>query len=186
MRRLLVIGLLAAGAAAGGCGTVARQTYYGATGASARYSVLRSPGGPGSLDRFTTVSVGLFEASLMPGAIPAEVPPMVQTAILLRLMETKAFARVERDRAARTGLLVRGRFHDYDNQGSALRAVGFGTDPFLTAQVELVDAASGRVLGLAMVTGTVKSAVRTGHRELADGLAKAVRGLLAQYVTRLD
>ena len=38
--------------------------------------------------------------------------------------------------------------------------------------------------GEAMVTGTVKSAVRTGATELADGVAKAVTGLLEAHMKR--
>ena len=38
--------------------------------------------------------------------------------------------------------------------------------------------------GEAMVTGTVKSAVRTGATELADGVAKAVTGLLEAHMNR--
>ena len=44
--------------------------------------------------------------------------------------------------------------------------------------------ASGKVLGMAMVTGTVKSAVRTGAKELAAGVAKAVKGLLEAHMKR--
>jgi len=38
--------------------------------------------------------------------------------------------------------------------------------------------------GVAMVTGTVKSALRTGAKELADGVAKAVKGLLEAHMKR--
>jgi hypothetical protein len=34
------------------------------------------------------------------------------------------------------------------------------------------------------VTGTVKSAVRTGPRELAEGIGKAVKGLLETHMLR--
>ena len=70
---------------------------------------------------------------------------------------------------------------DFDPGGSGLRAVGFGVNPFVTAQIELVDGGSGKVLGVAMVTGTVKSAVRTGLDELADGMGKAIKGLVEQH-----
>jgi hypothetical protein len=85
---------------------------------------------------------------------------------------------------ARPALLIRGQFIDYDPGGSPARVVGLGGNPFLTAQIQLVDADSGQVLGIAMVTGTVKSAVRTGMKEMADGVAKAIEGLVKQHHTK--
>ncbi|MCX5670782.1 MAG: hypothetical protein NTU94_05610 [Planctomycetota bacterium] len=60
----------------------------------------------------------------------------------------------------------------------------YGTDPTLTAQIELVDAQTQQPLGVAMVTGIVKSVVRANPREMASGVSKAVRGLLSAHMTR--
>ena len=37
---------------------------------------------------------------------------------------------------------------------------------------------------MAMVTGTIKSAVRTGAKELANGMAKALKSLLEAHTKR--
>jgi hypothetical protein len=65
----------------------------------------------------------------------------------------------------------------------AARAL-YGTDPTLTAQIELVDAQTNKPVGVAMVTGTVKSVVRADPKEMASGVSKAVKGLLLAHMTR--
>jgi hypothetical protein len=192
MKRLRWTGFLAAAigaavAVGSGClGTAASQAYYGATGASARYFEIRSLGGSTSLDRFEMVTVEPFDAAPMLGIIPPEFPPEVRAAIIRRLTEMRVFKRVGTGPAGAAGLLIRGKFVDFDTGGSALRAVGFGVNPFLTAQIEIVEASTGRVLGIAMVTGTVKSAVRTGPQEVSDGVGKAVKGLFERHHTKIE
>ncbi|MFO8015106.1 MAG: hypothetical protein R6X20_17600 [Phycisphaerae bacterium] len=41
-----------------------------------------------------------------------------------------------------------------------------------------------QTLGVAMVTGTVKSVVRANPKEMASGVSKAIRGLLSAHMTR--
>jgi erythromycin esterase-like protein len=50
--------------------------------------------------------------------------------------------------------------------------------------IEIVDGDTMQVLGIAMVSGTVKSAIRTGMKEQADGVAKAIEDLLKQHHTK--
>ena len=113
----------------------------------------------------------------MMGAIPSNVVTEVQPAIVSRLAGAKVFAAVGSTVSARPALILRGKFVDYDPGGSVVRAV-YGTNPTLTAQMELVDAQTRQVIGVAMVTGTVKSVIRAGPGELGDGMSKAVRGLV--------
>ncbi|MCX5682988.1 MAG: DUF4410 domain-containing protein [Planctomycetota bacterium] len=184
MKRMLLAGLLATLAVSTGCvGTIAKQAYYGATGASGRYFELRDLGSPGSLDRFQGVQVEAFDPSLLLGAIPPDVVGAVQPDIIERLTKANVFAEVGARAAAKPLLIIRGKFMDYDPGGSAVRAV-FGTDPTLTAQIYLIDAATNQTLGVAMVTGTVKSVVRANPKEMASGMSKAVKGLLAAHMTR--
>ena len=166
---------------AGGCTTAAKQVLYGVTGASDRYFEIKSLGGEQSLLGYRSVRVEEFDTSLMRGAIPRDVLAEVRPAIQAKVAELEPFAA---GGEAKPVLVIRGKFHDYDPGGSALRAVGFSGNPFLTSQIELVDGASDKVLGVAMVTGTVKSAVRMGAKELADGVAKAVKGLLEAHMKR--
>jgi len=169
-----------------GCGTVVSQGVSGVTGASARYFEIKGVGGETSLDRYKAVGVAAFDPSPMHGAVPAPMPEKVQVATVRQLTESKMFASVTPGAPPAGGLLVRGKFVDFDPGGSGLRAVGFGVNPFLTAQIELVDTGSNQVVGEAMVTGTVKSIVRTGLDELADGVGKAVKGLVERHRTKPD
>jgi len=190
MRWTILVGVLIMAVVAAGCeGIVARQAISTATGASVRYFEIRSAGGPTSLDRFRIVAVEAFDASPMLGAIPPEVPVLVQAAAIQRVMEMRAFDAVVRraaGAAVQTGLVIRGKFVDYDPGGSVLRATGFGVDPFVTAQIELVDASTNHAIGVAMVTSTVKSAFRTGPHELAEGIGKAVKGVLERHHTKVE
>jgi len=180
MRRGLVAGALAL-MLAGGCTTAAKQVLYGVTGARGRYFEVKSLGDERSLLGYRSVRVEEFDASPMRGAIPRKVLAKVRPAIQAKVAELEPFAG---GRGAEPVLVIRGKFMDYDPGGSPLRAAGLSGNPFLTAQIELVDGASGKVLGMAMVTGTVKSAVRTGAKELADGVAKAVKSLLEAHMKR--
>ena len=187
MKRALLVAMLLATVMATGCvGTVAKQALYGVTGASARYYEVKSMGGTTALDRYPSVGIEVFDPSPMLGAVPSSFAGLVQTAIVNQLVETKMFGSVTKGAPAGGGLLIRGKFVDFDPGGSALRAVGFGVNPFLSAQIQVIDTRSNRVLGIAMVTGTVKSAVRTGTTELADGVGKAVKGLLEQHHTKRE
>jgi hypothetical protein len=184
MKRVLLVGLAAMLALASGCvSTIAKQAYYGATGASGRYFEIRETGGRGSLERYQAVQVEPFDPSLLLGAIPTDVVRAVQPAIIAQLSKAKVFAEVGASTAARPALIIRGKFMDYDPGGSVARAV-YGTDPTLTAQIELIDAETGRAVGVAMVTGVIKSVVRANPREMASGVGKAVRGLLLAHLTR--
>jgi Domain of unknown function (DUF4410) len=183
MKRVILLGLLAGLVMATGCTTIAKQGYYGATGAASRYFEVRDLGPIGTLDRFAAVQVDPFDPSLMLGAIPPDVSSAVQPHIINQLVKSGLFTQVAAKATVRPALVIRGKFMDYDPGGSAVRAV-YGTNPMLSAQIEIVDADSGRVLGVAMVTGTIESVVRTSPTELGAGIGKAIKGLLAAHMTR--
>ena len=184
MKRIMLVGLLAMLAVSSGCiSTIAKQAYYGATGASGRYFEVRDLGSSFALDRYQGVQVEPFDPSPMLGAIPADVVSAVQPDIIERLAKAGVFTQVGATVSARPGLIIRGKFMDYDPGSSAVRAV-YGTDPTLTAQIQIIDAETNKVLGVAMVTGVVKSVVRANPREMASGVSKAVKGLLAAHMTR--
>ncbi len=180
MRRTSLVALALAVAVVAGTGcisTAAKQGLYAVTGASSRYYELQRLDGERALTEYQGVEVQPFSTGELHGAIPSGLPAAVQAAI-----ERKLLAEVEGLTVGGTpALRISGRFMDYDPGGSALRAAGFGVDPFVTAQVIVADASTGQQLGVAMVTGTVKSVARTGQQELADGVAKAVDGLVKQH-----
>jgi hypothetical protein len=183
MKRLMLMCLLGLVATSTGCGTIASQAYYGATGASGRYFEVKALEGPSALDRFQAVQVEAFDPSPMMGSIPSDVLAEVQPAVISRVTGMKLFTEVGERATAKPVLVVRGKFVDYDPGSSVVRAV-YGANPTLTAQIELVDPSSRQVIGVAMVTGTVKSVVRAGRGELAQGMSKAVRGLLSAHISR--
>ena len=106
---------------------------------------------------------------------------MTQKESIDLLRKARLFSAVGSAPGAKPALIVRGKFMDYDPGGTALRVVGFAGNPFLSAQIQLIDASANQVIGIAMVTGTVKSVARTGNRELASGVAKAIRGFLESH-----
>jgi hypothetical protein len=180
----MLAGLLATLAVSSGCfGTIAKQAYYGATGASGRYFEIRDLGGSSALDRYQGVQVEPFDPSLLLGAIPPDVVGAVQPDIIERLRKMGVFEEAGVKASAKPTLIIRGKFMDYDPGSSAVRAV-YGTDPTLTAQIELVDVQTNKIIGVAMVTGTVKSVVRANPKELASGMSKAVKGLFSAHMTR--
>jgi hypothetical protein len=183
MKKIFLLGLLAGLVTSVGCSTVATQVYSGATGASSRYYEIRALGTAIALDRYTAVQVEAFDASPMLGAIPADVVTATQPEIINQLTKSALFTQVAAKTTMRPALIIRGKFVDYDPGGSVVRAV-YGTNPMLTAQIEIIDADSGKVVGVAMVTGTIKSVVRTAPAELGGGVGKAIRGLLAAHLSR--
>jgi hypothetical protein len=185
MRQAFLLGLLAVLAVTSGCvGTAVSQGVATVTGATPRFFELRDVAGPVTLDRYKSVEVQAFDPAPLLGTLPVDAAPETRTLTIRRLTETRMFEGVGPAAGARPALVIRGRFIDYDPGGTAARVVGFGGNPFLTAQIELVDGDTGQTLGIAMVTGTVKSAVRTGMKELADGVAKAIEGLVKQHHTK--
>jgi len=184
MKSAMLVGLLAMLTVSSGClGTVATQAYYGATGASGRYFEIRDLGGSSALDRYHGVQVEPFDPSLLLGAIPPDVVAAVQPDIVERLRKTGLFEEAGANASAKPTLIIRGKFMDYDPGSSAARAV-YGTDPTLTAEIEFIDAETHRTLGVAMVTGIVRSVVRANPKELASGMSKAVKGLFSVHMTR--
>jgi hypothetical protein len=185
MRYAILAALLGTLAAASGCvGTAVSQGLSTVTGATPRFFELRDIRGPTILDRYKSVVVQPFDTSPLLGALPADAVDETVAQTVKRLTDTKLFESVGRTPGARPILIIRGKFVDYDPGGSPARVVGVGGNPFLTAMIEIVDGDTMQVLGIAMVSGTVKSAIRTGMKEQADGVAKAIEDLLKQHHTK--
>jgi hypothetical protein len=181
MRLALVGGLLALVMAATGCITGINQGIDTVRGATPRFYELRNLSGPTALDAYKSVAVQIFDASPLLGTLPADMPAEVQSSTIDRLRESRMFEMVGPTASNRPVLVIRGQFVDYDPGGSPLRAVDVSENPFVTAQITLIDGDTNRVLGVAMVSGTVKSSIKTGGERMADGVAKAIRDLMAQH-----
>ena len=184
MRNVMMAALLVASSLAAGCGAVAGQGIATVMGAGGRYFEMKDIGPKGTLDKYQAVQVVPFDPSPMLGAIPQDVVSAVQPEIVRTLRDTRLFSQVGGTVSTKPAIEIRGKFMDYDPGGSAARAVGFGANPTLTAQIEIIDLDSNRVLGIAMVSGSIKSVVRANPEQLSDGVAKAVRGLLVSHMER--
>lgn len=181
MRQAILGGMLAVIAIAPGCMEGWERGFYAAAEATPRYFEIKDLENSTALDAFKTVGVDPFDASPMLGTIPPAVVPDAQAAVVETLAETRMFDSVTCGAPVQGGLLIRGAFVDYDPGNSALRAADFGASPFLTARIEFIDTGGKKVVGMAMVSAVVKSAGRTGPKELAAGIAKAVRGLVEHH-----
>ncbi len=73
-------------------------------------------------------------------------------------------------------LVIKGRVIQYDIGGVVDKAAGPLDEAI--CRVQFVDGQTGAVLAEGNCTGRVKSAVRTGPKELAEGVAKAVQKIL--------
>jgi hypothetical protein len=177
---LVVAGIVCAGLVLVGCGTVAKQTYYGITGPTGDYSVL-SARSPASLAQYTKIEVAPFEND-----IPELVEPILeracQTETVLRLQEDGFFENV-RSVSSDTGrssasdtLLISGKITDMTSEEvTGETAVKGGTH--LISRVAIQNSAGDTVIS-AIVRGEVKSVATRGETRLAEGLGKGMLKLL--------
>ena len=153
-------------------------------GPNSQYYEIDELGGATALDGYKAVGVETFVTAPMRGRIPARFPASVQQAIVKHLAETKMFSAVTAGAPPAGGLAIRGRFMNFSPGGYDPRAVGGRLNALVNAQIEMVDTGSG----IAIVRGMVKSALRPGAKEkeeeLANGVAKAVKGLLEAHMTK--
>jgi hypothetical protein len=74
-------------------------------------------------------------------------------------------------------LIIRGRVIQYES-GSGVAEKAIDAMEEAICRIQLVDGASGELIAEANCTGRNKSAIRSGSKELAEGVAKAVQKLL--------
>jgi hypothetical protein len=149
---------------AGGCGRAAGEVIGIYTGPKHVVSVLeRVPGSLGDYSRFEVVPF----ADQTGGRVPSEVPLFLPRDLDRSLAE---------DGIPYSGgktLLVRGAYLYYENSDRVLDQV-FGPFEEVVARVELVDKASGSVLGVANCVGRSDTSYNKGPAKKAEGLAKAI------------
>jgi hypothetical protein len=82
-------------------------------------------------------------------------------------------------------LLIRGKIIHYEDSTRAISQV-FGPFEEVVARVELVDKASGKVLGTANCIGRSKETVNQGVEKKADGLAEAIVSWIAAHYPKAE
>jgi len=185
-KALLGAGVLCAALVLAGCGTIAKQTYYGITGPTGSFDLL-STRTPSSLEKYTRIEVAPFR-----NEIPELVEPILvracQTETAARLRE-KGFFEAVRSVSKNTGrassadaLLITGRITDMTSESvPGETAVKGGTH--LITRVEIKNSEGETVIS-AIVRGMVKSVATMGETRLAEGLSKGMLKLLEHTFQR--
>jgi hypothetical protein len=83
-------------------------------------------------------------------------------------------------RAGGKTLLIRGQVIHYEDSSTAMSQV-FGPFEEVVARVELVDAESGKTLGVANCIGRSRETVNQGVEKKTEGLAEAIAGWIASH-----
>ncbi len=163
-RSLLVLLVVLAAAAVPGClGRVVKESVAGGMGAE---GVLAEIKRPGSLGAYTSFELGEYTHE-MGGQIPRQIWTYLPGKFGVHLQD-KGLAGLTGGKA----LVLRGAILHYEGEG--IKGLLFGDFEEVIARVEMVDKASGAVLGTANCIGRTKTTSRKGVENKADGLAKAL------------
>ena len=181
--------LLALAATFPGCSRGIKEGLYAVTGAGGKATLIQ-----GRQDDLATFAARFGGISIEPfssdvgDACPSEfltaLPAAIQKELQYRSRSlTEKLKGVDEAEAgpfftgpADQTLVLRGRVIQYDTGSIEDKALSPLDEAI--CRVQFIDAATGTTLAEANLTGRVKSSVRTGPQELANGVAKAVRDLL--------
>ena len=157
-----------------GCSTILKQTYHTAVGAQGKFYELEKVD-PAVLETYRAVKVEPFT-----NALAAHIPPEVVGTINANMPRVIA----EEGLFYPDGKLLRvtGSIIHYTGKSGLTGAVGstIGGSQDSVCRVQLLDDASGKLIGEAICWGSVKSALRRGAEEQGIGVGKAV----AKWVSR--
>ena len=163
-----VLLLLAAALSATGCGTAiseATGVVLGGRGSYMAITPMAADKATKTLGSYTNFELGAIGDGIG-GKMPAELIPHLETAFTKEVRGSH----LPDDSAGRT-LLIRGTVIHYESTST----VGYVLGPLeeVICRTELVDKATGQVLGVANCVGRTKAASSSGVKEKAVGLAKA-------------
>lgn len=165
--RLII--LLGAALTATGCtGTIIREAtgaVMGGKGTFMPIQPLAADKTTKTLGDYTNFELGAITDGIG-GKMPDELIPQLQAAFSKEVSD----ARLPNDSVGKT-LVIRGTVVHYESAST----VGYVLGPLeeVICRTELVDKASGQVLGVANCVGRTKAATSSGVKEKAAGLAKA-------------
>ncbi len=162
------IGLTAAVLASTGCTTALKQTYYGVTGAKGKFYEVKVVDS-GVLATYRSIKVEKFTNEL-----GERVPPKVIAEVNERTPQMVADAELFYPDGK--SLVVKGRIVHFTGKSGLKGSVGsvIGGGEECVCRVQLVDGASGDLVGEAVCWGIVKSAIRRGSGELGEGVGDGV------------
>ncbi|RKY24410.1 MAG: hypothetical protein DRP83_07750 [Planctomycetota bacterium] len=162
-RTKLVVLLASVSLLAGGCvGRAIKEGVGTVTGAKGVYKEVRSPG---SLVAYQNFEVGAFTDTFgrTPGSLLRKIPAETR----IRLAEAKLGVG-----GGGKALLIRGEVIYFEKAGAMGQA--FGPLEEAVCEVQLVDKATGEVIGNATCVGRSTATVNQGLDKKAQGLAKAI------------
>ena len=163
-KRLFVLSLLSMMVGVGCVGRAIREGVYGSTGAVGRARSIESVKvnladyDAVKVENFLDDTQGLGNAAFL-AALPGKVTEQIVTKTYLERQGGKV-------------LRVSGRLINYDT-GTTTDKIASPMEQAL-CRVELIDAASGDVLGIASCDAKAKSSIRKGPEELAEGMGKII------------
>lgn len=167
---LLTVTVILASSLLGGC--ISRAIKEGASVATGAKGVFADVQAPGSLAAYTRFELGRFQDG-MNGRIPKE----LWTHLPERFEEHMASSGLP-NKAGKVAV-VRGIVYHYEGEG--LGGLIFGDFEEVITRAELVDKATGKVIGTANCIGRTTTTARKGVRNKADGLAKAIIRWLKEH-----
>ncbi|NIA07395.1 MAG: hypothetical protein GWP14_07150 [Actinobacteria bacterium] len=171
-KKLCLLSLLGVLVSVGCLGRVIKESYYGATGATGRVNVLQNV--KVDLSRYDSFSVEQFSDAMegqgnmaFLAVVEKKVAEIVAKKTYLNATGTKS-------------LKISGSLISYDTGTTTEKIAG----PMEQAicRIKLIDADSGKVLGVADCLSRAKSSVRKGPEELGEGTGKGI----AEWIIKND
>jgi hypothetical protein len=170
LRKVLWLSVLLSVLTTTGCMRAVSEAYTAYTGPKGIVSVIQPV--RGSLGDYTSFEMATFD-DRSAGQVPRQLPALLPRDFARSLAEEGI-----PNSGGRT-LLVRGQIVYYEDSERVMDQV-FGPFEEVVARVELVDKASGSVLGVANCVGRSNTSVNKGVPEKAEGLAKAIASWIAR------
>ena len=173
-KKLCLLGLLVILSGTGCVGRAIREGVYGATGA----------GGQARPIQLVTVNLADYDAVTVE-AFSDDTQGLGNTAFLAALPEKVTEQIVSKTYMERRGskvLRVSGRLINYDT-GTTTDKIASPMEQAI-CRVQLIDAASGNVLGVASCDARAKSSIRKGPEELAEGMGKIIADWIIENDSR--
>lgn len=177
MIRVLVIALMAS-IFLGGCVSRAVKEGVGAFRGASGITVVIDPVSHNNRD-VALMEYTQFELDTFTDGFGGKTPARLFARLPIEFSKELSQAKIVNQRSGKK-LLIRGEILSYEDSTRAVNQA-FGPHEEVVARVQLVDAASGKVIGLANCIGRSTATVNQGVDKKAEGLAGAIVNWIAQH-----
>jgi hypothetical protein len=183
---LVMVGLMLTsmtGCGGGMFGFGAKRLLNEVKGGEGQLVIIKDPG-PAALMEYQNVRIERF-SSQIGSALPGYTTGVIHDAVVREMVKKpKLYNLVSPESQKKSTLIIRGQIIHY--QASSGISSVFSSFSQLICRVELVDAASGKIIGQANCVGLSKAIARSGIEELSEGVAKAVKKWLTTSPKKND